>query len=113
MFRCSKDKIDQRREKGCVESITRWDINQQSKGKPCEDREPQKAVSQQPLCTWPSRLSQSTCAVEVPCRTATSPVLMPETMSLRIHSLKRYAGSQEVTGNKRKATLLTLCGEQL
>lgn len=45
MSRCAKDKIDQNREKCCIESITRGDVHQQSKSETCKDRDQGKAVS--------------------------------------------------------------------
>jgi len=45
MSRCAKDKIDQNREKCCVESVTRGDIHQQSEGETCKDRDPGKGLS--------------------------------------------------------------------
>lgn len=44
MSRCAKDKIDQNREKCCIESITRGDVHQQSKGETCKDRDPGRAI---------------------------------------------------------------------
>lgn len=118
MSRCAKDKINQDREESCIESITGGDIHQQSKGQTCKDRGPGKVK-----CVLQAEASsalapglagcQDTHFPKVPCSTATSPVLMPEMMSFRTHSLKRYAGSQEMTGNKPKANFLALCGEQL
>ena len=50
---------------------------------------------------------------KLPCSTATSPVLIPETMSLSSHSFMRYAGNQDAMGNKEKAIFLAFCAEQL
>lgn len=44
MSGCAKDKIDQDREKCCVESIAGGDVHQQSIGKTCEDRGPGKVT---------------------------------------------------------------------
>lgn len=113
---CAEDKIDQDWEECCVEPITRRDIHQQGERKTCKDRQQGGEVcvagwSQQPPS---SQLSWSRGSPELlPCSTDTSPVLMPEMISLRIHSLKRYAGSHETMGKKRKAILLAFCREQL
>lgn len=49
----------------------------------------------------------------LPCSTHTSPVLIPETMSLSSHSFTRYAGNQDAMGSKERAILLAFCVEQL
>lgn len=50
---------------------------------------------------------------KLPCSTHTSPVLIPETMSLGSHSFIRYAGNQVAMGNNERAILLAFCVEQL
>lgn len=75
MSGCAKDKIDQDREKCCIESIAGGDVHQQSIGKTCEDRGPGKV----------------TC---VSYGEASSPIVPGTAGGARAHISRRYLAGQ-------------------